>query len=143
MTKNTPGKENNHPQETPEQPQLCKNLNTEQTDAEKNAEHKPNHARIALRCVRTTQEALRLESPRYPTKCKRWTDIEELRYKGSLTELLRQGKTLETVANYLNCSMRQLYRAMEAHNIPTARAYAPALLEHKLNLNNPKRKQKE
>ena len=58
----------------------------------------------------------------------------ELTCKETLEALLRQEKTPEKTAAYLNCSKRLVYRAMKKLHIPTARAYAPEHLEHKLNL---------
>ena len=119
---------------TPEQLQM------HNTDA---PERKGKTVAIHFIPVPSTENVLRLESPRYAEKCRRWKDIEELANKKALETLLKQGKTPKTVAEYLNCSLNQVYAAMKAHNIPTARAYAPALLEHKLRLANPKEQQKK
>ena len=107
------------------------------SDAE-TPERKGKTVTIRLIPVPSTQNVLLLEAPRYPEKCKRWKDIPELTHKRALLTLLKQGKTPAAVAEYLNCSPQQVYRAMKAHNISTARAYSPALLEHKLNLGNEK-----
>ena len=58
----------------------------------------------------------------------------ELTCKATLEALLKQEKTPEKIAERLNCSARLVYRAMKKLHIPTARAYAPEHLEHKLNL---------
>ena len=60
--------------------------------------------------------------------------ITELTCKETLAALLKQEKTPEKIAERLNCSTRLVYRAMKKLHIPTARAYAPEHLEHKLNL---------
>ena len=72
--------------------------------------------------------------PRCKEKCRRMQDIPELTCKETLEALLRLEKTPEKTAAYLNCSKRLVYRAMKELHIPTARAYAPVHLEHKLNL---------
>ena len=112
------------------------------SDAE-TPEHKGKTITIRLIPVPSTENVLRLEAPRYAEKCRRWKDIGELANKKALETLLKQGKTPKAVAEYLNCSLNQVYAAMKAHNIPTARAYAPALLEHKLRLTNPRQQQKK
>ena len=123
---------------TTEPETTCISDNAEQKTIEQTgqqpAEKTVQSIRITVRRVNTAKEALLSDAPRYTEKCRRWKDIEELRYKEALIELLRQGKTPETVAAYLNCSKQQIYRAMKAHSIPTARAYVSAKLEHKLNL---------
>ena len=58
----------------------------------------------------------------------------ELTCKETLEALLKQEKTPEKIAERLNYSARLVYRAMKKLHIPTARAYAPEHLEHKLNL---------
>ena len=65
------------------------------------------------------------------------------RCKETLEALLRQEKTPEKTAAYLNCSKRLVYRAMKELHIPTARAYAPVHLEHKLNLKKTEDKRKK
>ena len=117
-----------------EQPQMHK------ADA---AESKEKTITIRLIPVPSTENILHLESPRYREKCKRWKDIPELTHKRALETLLKQGKTPKAVADYLNCSPQQVYRAMKAHHISTARAYAPALLEHKLHLRDEKNQPKK
>ena len=125
---------------SPDDVKTSEQLQMHNTDA---PERKGKTITIHFIPVPSTENILRLESPRYAEKCRRWKDIEELANKKALETLLKQGKTPKTVAEYLNCSLNQVYAAMKAHNIPTARAYAPALLEHKLRLAKPKEQQKK
>ena len=125
---------------SPDDVKTSEQLQMHNTDA---PERKGKTITIHFIPVPSTENVLRLESPRYAEKCRRWKDIEELANKKALETLLKQGKTPKTVAEYLNCSLNQVYAAMKAHNIPTARAYAPALLEHKLRLTNPRQHQKK
>ena len=80
------------------------------------------------------REKLLKSVPRCKEKCRRMQDIPELTCKETVEALLRLEKTPEKTAAYLNCSIRLVYRAMKELHIPTARAYAPEHLEHKLNL---------
>lgn len=80
------------------------------------------------------REKLLKSVPRCKEKCRHMQDIPELTCKETLEALLRLEKTPEKTAAYLNCSIRLVYRAMKELHIPTARAYAPEHLEHKLNL---------
>ena len=80
------------------------------------------------------REKLLKSVPRCKEKRRHMQDIPELTCKETLETLLRQEKTPEETAAYLNCSIRLVYRAMNELHIPTARAYAPEHLEHKLNL---------
>lgn len=125
---------------SPDDVKTSEQLQMHNTDA---PERKGKTITIHFIPVPSTENVLRLESPRYAEKCRRWKDIEELANKKALETLLKQGKTPKAVAEYLNCSLNQVYAAMKAHNIPTARAYAPALLEHKLRLAKPKEQQKK
>lgn len=119
--------------------QKSEELNTEPANGKEPLEDEEKTVRIDVIPVPSSQNILHLEAPRYPEKCKRWKDIPELTHKRALETLLKQGKTPAAVAEYLNCSPQQVYRAMKAHNISTARAYSPALLEQKLNLGNEKK----
>ena len=80
------------------------------------------------------KEKLLKSIPRCKEKGKPAQRRPELTCKETLERLLRQEKTPEKIAAQLNCSTRLVYRAMKKLHIPTARAYAPEHLEHKLNL---------
>ena len=80
---------------------------------------------------------------RYKEKPRRKQDIPELNDRDALTALLEQEKTIACVASFLNCSVSLVYRAMKELHIPTARAYAPTHLEHKLNLKKPGAEEKK
>ena len=82
----------------------------------------------------TAREKQLKSVPRCKEKRRHMQDIPELTCKETLEALLRQEKTPEKIAAQLNCSTRLVYRAMKKLHIPTARAYAPEHLEHKLNL---------
>ena len=91
----------------------------------------------------TAREKQLKSVPRCKEKRRHMQDIPELTCKETLEALLRQEKTPEKTAAYLNCSKRLVYRAMKELHIPTARAYAPVHLEHKLNLKKTEDKRKK
>ena len=97
----------------------------------------PGYAAITLIPVRGGREKIMLkESPRYPQKCRRWTQRDELTNKNSLEVLLYECRTVTNTAKYLNCTRQQIYRAMEYHGIPRTapRSYYPDELKRKLRL---------
>ena len=83
----------------------------------------PPSAVLVLKGAGSSRDAL-LKDARYSgRRCACWRDAEELSSKTALLELLRQGETPAAVAEYLNCSVHQVYRAMRHHHIPTSRAF--------------------